>query len=115
MYRHFKRVAGVGSGNYIYFWTFKGLSDENITVYTTICYSLNPQLAWSWKNCKHLIVYKINGKFNISCYPTLEICLFGTVSLTENADIDKYNYSGYGIEFNKQGFFHTLMVELLQM
>ena len=45
MYRHFKRVAGVGSGNYIYFWTFKGLSDENIKVYTTICYSLNPQLA----------------------------------------------------------------------
>ena len=30
MYRYFKRVAVVGSGNYIYFWKSKGLSDENI-------------------------------------------------------------------------------------
>ena len=28
MYRYFKRVAGVGTGNYIYFWKSKGLSDE---------------------------------------------------------------------------------------
>ena len=31
MYRYFQRVAGVGSGNHIYFWKSKGLSDENIT------------------------------------------------------------------------------------
>ena len=30
-------------------------------------------------------------------YPTLQNCLFGAVSLTKNADIDKYRYSGYGI------------------
>ena len=35
MYRFFKRVSGVGSGNYIYFWKSEGLSDENITVPTT--------------------------------------------------------------------------------
>ena len=34
MWRYFKRVAGAGSGNYIYFWTSKGLSDENITAST---------------------------------------------------------------------------------
>ena len=28
LYRYFKRVAGVGSGNYIYFWKCKGLYDE---------------------------------------------------------------------------------------
>ena len=28
MYRYFKRVAGVGTGSYIYFWKSKGLSDE---------------------------------------------------------------------------------------
>ena len=28
MYRYFKRIAGVGSGNYIYVWKSKGLSDE---------------------------------------------------------------------------------------
>ena len=31
MYRHFKRVIGVGTGSYIYFWKSKGFSDENIT------------------------------------------------------------------------------------
>ena len=30
MYRHFKRIASVGSGNYIYFWKSKGLSDERL-------------------------------------------------------------------------------------
>ena len=28
-------------------------------------------------------------------------CLFGAVSLTKNADIDKYKYSGYGIGFDR--------------
>ena len=28
MHRYFKRVPGVGSGNYIYFWKSKGLSDQ---------------------------------------------------------------------------------------
>ena len=31
--------------------------------------------------------------------------MFGTVSLTKNADIDKYKYSGYGIGFDRHGFF----------
>ena len=30
-------------------------------------------------------------------------CLFGAVSLTKNADIDKYKYSGYGIGFDRGG------------
>ena len=32
-------------------------------------------------------------------------CLFGAVSLTKNADIDKYKYSGYGIGFDRYGSF----------
>ena len=31
---------------------------------------------------------------------TLNSCLFGSVKLTENADPDKYKYSGYGIGFD---------------
>ena len=27
-------------------------------------------------------------------------CLFGAVTLTKNADIDKYGYSGYGIRLD---------------
>ena len=46
MNRCFKKVAGVGSGNCIYFWKSKGLSGENITAPTTSNYSLNPQLSY---------------------------------------------------------------------
>ena len=31
--------------------------------------------------------------------------MFGAVSLTKNADIDKYKYSGYGIGFDRHGEF----------
>ena len=31
---------------------------------------------------------------------TLKDCLFGAVKLTENADPDKYKYSGFGIGFD---------------
>ena len=34
--------------------------------------------------------------------PTLENRLFGAVTLTKNADIDKYGYSGYGIGFDRK-------------
>ena len=44
MYRHFK--MRIGSGNYIYFWKSKGLSDENITAPTTSYYSVNLQLSY---------------------------------------------------------------------
>ena len=30
MYRYFKRIAGVGRGDYINYWKSKGLSDERI-------------------------------------------------------------------------------------
>ena len=51
------------------------------------------------------IVYEISKSINISDYPKLENWLFGAVSLTKNADIDKYKYSGYGIGFDRHGFF----------
>ena len=51
------------------------------------------------------IVYEINDCFNSSNYPTLESCLFGSIKLTKNPDIDKYGYSGCGIGFDRKGFF----------
>ena len=51
------------------------------------------------------IVYEISWNINISNYPTLENCLLGAVSLTKNADIDKYKYSGYEIGFDRLGFY----------
>ena len=47
------------------------------------------------------IVYEISKSINISNYPTLENYLFEEVSLTKNADIDKYGYSGHGIGFDR--------------
>ena len=37
--------------------------------------------------------------------PTLKNCLFGAVTFTKNADINKYGYSGYGIGFNRKSSF----------
>ena len=51
------------------------------------------------------IVYEINKNYNLSCYPTLENCLFVAVRLTKNVDIDEYRYCGYGIGFDRNGFF----------
>ena len=36
--------------------------------------------------------------------PSLKNCLFGKVTLTKNADIDMYGYSGYGIGFDRSSF-----------
>ena len=126
MYWSFKRVVGVGNGNYIYFWKYKGLSDENTTAPTTSDYSLNQQLSYfgtktksriqrkllkarwnyiySWKIVNVYTIYEIrNNNTNKSYYPLLKNCLFGAVSLAKTADIDKYKYLGYWIEFDGNG------------
>ena len=51
------------------------------------------------------IVYEIISDYNSINYPILENCLFGSVKLTKNADIDKYGYSGYGIGFDRNTSF----------
>ena len=125
MYRYFKRIAGVSSGNYIYFWKSKGLSDEELVSITASNYKITPELSFydtktrlefngsclkqdkvTYNHGKIIniyIVYEISQNYSISSYPTLENCLFGAVSLTKNADIDKYKYSGYGIGFDRHG------------
>ena len=37
--------------------------------------------------------------------PTIQNCLFGAINLTKNSDIDKYKYSGYGIDSESKGTF----------
>ena len=37
--------------------------------------------------------------------PTLKNCLFSAVTLTKNADIDRYGYSGYGVGFDRRSSF----------
>ena len=52
-----------------------------------ISYTLGPQL-------KHL-----------STDFTLSNCLFGSVKLTKNSDLDKYKYTSYGIGFDSRSEF----------
>ena len=51
------------------------------------------------------IVYEITSDYKDTNYPTLEHCLFGSVKLTKNTDIDKYGYFGYVIGFDRQSSF----------
>ena len=48
MYRYFKRIADVGSGNYIYSWKPKGFSDERLNPNTAFNYSITPELSFLW-------------------------------------------------------------------
>ena len=50
-------------------------------------------------------VYKLGTSGSNDGDPTLKKCLFGAVTLTKNADIDKYGHSGYGIGFDRRTAF----------
>ena len=57
---------------------------------------------YSSKSSKYLIVYKLGASSSRVNDPTLKNCLFGAVTLTKNADIDKHEYPGYGIGFYRR-------------
>ena len=42
------------------------------------------------------IVYELSASGSNDNDPTLKNCLFDAVTLTKNADIEKYGYTGYG-------------------
>ena len=124
MYKYFKLITNT---DYISLWQSKGLSAESIKPPTTPDNSLAPALNYySTKtrvtftgNClKQLnmltyahkiivnicIVYELDTSSSHINDPTLKNCLFGAVTLTKNADTDKYGYSGYGIGFDRTSF-----------
>ena len=51
------------------------------------------------------IVYELAASSSHDSDPTIKNCLFGAVTLTKNADIKKYKYSDYGIEFDRRSSF----------
>ena len=103
------------------------MSDESLDSITESNYKITPELSfygsktrvefngnclkqdkviYNHRKMAHIyIVYEIRKNYSISSYPTLENCLFGVVSVTKNADIDKYKYSGFGIRFDRHGEF----------
>ena len=51
------------------------------------------------------IVYELGTSRPHTDDPAPKHSLFGAVRLTKNADIDKYQYSGYGIGFDRKSAF----------
>ena len=108
-------------------WRSKGISNESIKPPTTCNNSLTPELNYydtktrvefirsSLKQSKisytHgkvvniYIVYELAASSSHDSDPTIKNCLFGAVTLTKNADIEKYKYSGYGIGFDRRSIF----------
>ena len=127
MYRYYKRIAGLGSGNYIYYRKSTGLPDERINSIKTPGYGITLKLNYcgtktrvefngsclkqdkitstNRKIVKIYIIYELTGSTSEHNDPTVKYSLFGAVRLTKNAEIDKYGYSGYGIGFDRRGGF----------
>ena len=108
-------------------WKSKGLSAKTIKPPTTSDNSLTPVLNYygtktrvkftgsclkqpkiSYTHGKVVniyIVYELGASSSHDNDPTLKNCLFGAVTLTKNADIDKCGYSDYGIGFDRRSSF----------
>ena len=132
MYRYFRLMTNISN---ILSWQSKGLSNESITPPNTnispsidyvgnkirikfngSCLKQSNKISYTHKKIINIYnVYEINKKDNtIISDPTLENCLFGAVTLTKNADIDKYGYCGYAIGFDRKGEFSFLGGEYVQ-
>ena len=97
----------------------KGLSNESMKPFPTSdnsltpligCYSYHISVKFNGNILRQLKVTYTHGKivniyivYELSTFssndddPVLKNCLFGAVTLTKNADVDKYRYSCYGI------------------
>ena len=53
------------------------------------------------------IVYELGVSSSHFDDPKLKNYLFGAVTLTKNADIDKYGYFEYGVGFDRRGSFSS--------
>ena len=121
MYKYFEKTRDKVS-----LWKSKGLSDEKIISTATstdksdtktVCDNARIKIKLNGDLLRqNQITYKHEPVVNIYIvYETtpdtktsniaLENCLFGTVKLIKNDDVDKYKYSGYGIGFDSRGRF----------
>ena len=116
MYRYFKVLSFTQYLEYVSEWKSKGLSNESIKAISTSDNSLNPTLIYygtkikvkfnggclkqqksSYTHRKVVniyILYELGASSSDNSNPTINNCLFGAVTLTKNADIGKYGYSG---------------------
>ena len=65
-----------------------------------------PKFTFTHKKVVNIyIVYELGASSSNVNDPTIKNCLFGAVTLTKNADIEKYKYSGYRNEFDRRSSF----------
>ena len=124
MYRYFKMITNT---DYISSWKSKELSAESIKPPATSDNSLTlalsyygtktrrkfsriclkqSKISYTYGNVVNIYVaYELGASSSHVKNPTLKHCLSGAVTLTENAGIDKYGYSGYGIGFYRKESF----------
>ena len=122
IHRYIKLIAN--NNLYISSWKSKGLSDETIKPPVTSGNSLTTmtgdkiRLKFNGSYLKQhklhytheatvkiYVVYELGASGPNDNDPTLKNYLFGAVTLTKNADIDKYGYTGYGIGFDRKSVF----------
>ena len=129
--KYFKLNSVVDAAGYVLSWQSKGLLDEIIKPPTISDNSLNPELNYygtktrvkftgsCLKQSSHIlthkkivniyIVYELAASSSHTSDPTVKNCLFGAVTLTKNADIEKYKYSGCAIGFDRRSSFSFLI------
>ena len=79
---------------------------NKVRVKFTGSYLKQPIISFTLEKVVNMyIVYELGTSTSNDNDPTLKNCLFGAVTLTKNADIDKYGYSGYGIGFERRSSF----------
>ena len=126
MFQPLNKYFKVGGSNSVLSWTRKGLSHEiikppaapdltpqlyylgskTIVSFPGVCLKQDKVTFNHGKIVNIYIVYrliKLSNPYKNNNL-TVQNALFGAVTLTKNADIDKYKYSGYGIAFDKKSF-----------
>ena len=136
MQKYFKRIAGVGSGNYIYFRKSKGLSDESFNDNAASKYSISPELSYYGTRTREelngsclkqdkvtynhgtivniYIVYKISKIYKIRSYPALENCLFAAVILTKTMILISTNIVDLVLDFLEKMIFNLAVEDLVE-
>ena len=127
MRKYFKLNSVAGVIDHVLSWQSKGLSNESIKSPAISDNTINPRLnyygvkirvhftksclkqpkfTFTHKNIVNIyIVYELAASSSNSSDPTLKNCLFGAVTLTKNADFEKYKDSGYGVRFDRRSSF----------
>ena len=123
--------------DYVSSWETKALSAETIKPPSTSGNCLTPAVSYYGtktrvkftEGCLKLpnisythgaivniyIVYKLGASSSHSNDPTLKNCLFGAVTLTTNADIDKYGFLVMELDLIENQIFHFQIADSVKI